>query len=303
MFLSLAFWIPAGLCLAFAFLYAYTKKLLRSRLSEIHELKRNFFRMSAKLTKAEARISEMQSRKGESISAIAHEIRTPLTCLIGYTQMMMENEFPREQQVAYLAIIVRESQRLNSLLADFLDIQFLEATNKVTLLPGHMEEFLRESYELFRNQQGSHRFVLDVAGSLPKVSLDARRVRQVLSNLMSNAVKYSPGGGTIRISAFAREKHVVACIQDQGIGIPADALPKLFTKFFRVHSEHTGDIPGTGLGLALVRECVRAQGGDVWVKSTVGQGSAFYFSLAISPGQGGAGVGNQKGSVPLSVST
>jgi signal transduction histidine kinase len=269
MLLSFTPWILGALCMVLAVLYARARIALRSQ--------------SADLRKADATIRSIQYSKNELISAVSHEIRTPLTCLLGYTQMMLENEFPRERQVFYLGIISRETQRLNSLLFDFLEVRFLEATENVKARPERLEELLVETFDLFKNQQGGHRFVLDVADTLPAVKLDARRIRQVLSNLMSNAVKYSPDGGTIRLNAWVKKDRVVVCVQDEGIGIPAEAIPKLFTKFFRVPGEHASEIPGTGLGLALVLECVRAHGGDTWVESGIGQGSSFYFSLPVDP--------------------
>jgi two-component system phosphate regulon sensor histidine kinase PhoR len=272
--------ILGALCILLAVLYARAHMRVRTQ--------------SADLRKADATIKQM-------ISAVSHEIRTPLTCLSGYTQMMMENEFPRKRQMVYLGIIGRETQRLNNLLSDFLEVRFLEATETVKVRPERIEGLLLETFDLFENREDSHRLVIDVADALPEVNLDARRIRQVLSNLMSNAIKYSPDGGTIRLSAWVQRDRVVVCVQDEGIGIPAKAIPKLFTKFFRVPGEHTSEIPGTGLGLALVLECVRAHGGDTWVESSPNQGSSFYFSLPINPAKYDAPAGCKNAENPLAL--
>jgi signal transduction histidine kinase len=233
----------------------------------------------------------MQSSKNELILAVGHEIRTHLTCLLGYTRMMLESEYPREQQVAYLGIIDRETHRLNSLLSNFLEVRALEATEPVKVRPERIEDLLLETLDVFKTPESSHRFVLDVADALPEVNLDARRIRQVLSSLTSNAIKYSPNGGTIRLSTWVERDRIVVCVQHEGIGIPVEAIPKLFTKVFRVPGEHTSGIPGTGLGLALVLECVRAHGGDTWVESSPNHGSSFYFSLPIDPPKDAATAG------------
>jgi len=270
-------WIVGGLCLGLALLYVWGSRVRRFRLAEIQELRLQVERMSKDVRDYEAEINRRQTSESARISAVSHELRTPLTCLLGYTQLMIDSEYPRERQLGYLTIILRETQSLDSLLTDLLD-RSREPADSLKLRPGRIEDVLRETFDLFRNQPGPHQFVLELGRPLPEVHFDAPRIRQVLSNLMSNAVKYSPRGGTIRLSACVSGAYVVACVQDEGMGIPVEAIPKLFTRFFRVDGKNS-KIRGTGLGLALVQECVKAHGGDTWVESKPGSGSSFYFSL------------------------
>ena len=274
-------WILGGLCLGLGLLYSWANRVRKFRVSEISALSKALERVSTDLQHSEKEREQLLASKSELLALVCHEVRTPLTCLVGYTQMMLDKEYPRDTQVDYLTVVLKETQNLNQLLTDLLDARAQTVTNDTKLHPGNLEDLLRETFALFRNQPGPHRIVLDVAGPLPKVNIDPQRIRQVLSNLLSNAVKYSPAGGTIRLNAFVRANHVVCCIREEGIGIPADAIPKLFTRFFRVRNDHTSDIPGTGLGLALVRECIQAHRGDTWVESRPGRGSSFYFSLPV----------------------
>jgi signal transduction histidine kinase len=128
---------------------------------------------------------------------------------------------------------------------------------------------------------GNHTLQLTVPTGLPPVRLDPARIQQVVTNLLSNAIKFSPEGGTVTIGAAAEDDKVKVWVTDQGIGIPPEAMPNLFTKFFRVDNDETRKIGGTGLGLALIKEIVEAHGGHIWVESELGKGSTFSFTLPI----------------------
>jgi len=141
---------------------------------------------------------------------------------------------------------------------------------------------IREVAAIHIPDTGSHAFVAEFPEQLPCVRADADRIRQVLSNLISNAIKYSPNGGQITVGARQHEGQVVVWVADEGMGIPAEAVSQLFTKFFRVDNGDTRRIGGTGLGLALVKNIVGAHDGEVWVESTEGVGSTFFFTLPIA---------------------
>jgi len=128
-------------------------------------------------------------------------------------------------------------------------------------------------------REGRHVLRLAVPATLPPVRADADRIRQVLANLLSNALKFSPQEGEVTVGARSERAEVVVWVADQGVGIPPEALPKLFSKFFRVDNTETRDVGGTGLGLALVKEIVEAHQGRVWVESELGKGSTFFFTL------------------------
>jgi len=225
---------------------------------------------------------EVERLKNELVSTVSHELRTPLTSLRGFTELMLARDFPVDQQRRFLTIMKDEATRLTDLINDFLDLQRLESGRQtyvfadVALLP-----LLQEAVAPFVNGTEKHTLHLAVPDSLPTVRVDSGRIRQVLTNLLSNAIKFSPNGGTITVSAQNTEESVVVRVTDDGIGIPAEALPQLFDKFFRVDNTETREISGTGLGLALVKQIVEAHGGQVRVESAPGKGSTFSFSLPI----------------------
>ncbi len=224
------------------------------------------------------RRKEVEQMKDTFVSTVSHELRTPLASLRGFAELMLQREFPVEKRREFLTIIHTESVRLGNLINDFLDIQRMESGR-------HAYDFRAvDLAPLFETTKalfgaGKHRLRLELPPDLPRVRADPDRIRQVLSNLVSNALKFSPEGSEVTLGARVGDGKVEAWVADQGLGISADALPKLFTKFFRADDKETRGIGGTGLGLALVKEIVEAHGGWVWVESKPGEGSTFSFSL------------------------
>ncbi len=225
---------------------------------------------------------EVERLKDELVSTVSHELRTPLTSLRGFAELLLDREFPVDQQRHFLTIMYKEAARLGDLINDFLDLQRLESGRQtyffsyVALLP-----LLQDALAPFLNNKEKHTFQLNILDSLLPVRLDTDRIRQVITNLLSNAVKFSPGGGTITVSVEDKGTAIEVRIADEGVGIPAAAIPQLFHKFFRVDNTETRKIGGTGLGLALVKQLVEAHGGQVGVESEIGKGSTFFFSIPI----------------------
>lgn len=223
---------------------------------------------------------EAERLKDEFVSTVSHELRTPLTSLRGFAELMLTRDFPPEKRREFLTIIHSESVRLTNLINDFLDLQRIQSGRQTYQFDRiEVAPLLQESLAVFRRENGKHAFRLAVSDPLPVVRADAARVRQVLANLLSNAVKFSPHGGTITVGAQREGAHVMVWVADQGVGIPPEALPKLFGKFFRVDNTEARSIGGTGLGLALVKDIIEAHGGRVWVESEPGKGSTFFFTL------------------------
>ena len=226
---------------------------------------------------------EVDRMKDELISTVSHELRTPLTSLLGFTELLLGRKFPYEKQQALLTIIHKESLRLTNLINDFLDLQRIESGRQpYTFSAIAVEPLLRDTVIVFAKEGEAHELRLDLPPTLPSVLADGERLRQVLANLLSNAIKFSPGGGEVVVGVRQDAGAVVFRVQDQGVGIPEDALPKLFSKFYRVDNTATRNIGGTGLGLALVKELVTAHHGQVWVESTLGKGSTFFFTVPVA---------------------
>lgn len=232
---------------------------------------------------AKEQVLERERLKDELVSIVSHELRTPLTSLRGFAELMLKREFPPEKQREFISIVHTEAVRLTNLINNFLDLQRMEAGRQTyTFVSLDIVSVICNTLSLFSlGANGSHYFRLETPGPLPPVWADADRLRQILTNCLSNAVKFSPQGGEIRIGACREGDHIKVWIADQGVGIQPEEIKNLFTKFYRVDNQETRDIGGTGLGLAIVREIVEAHQGRVWVESTAGVGSTFFFTLPV----------------------
>jgi PAS domain S-box-containing protein len=226
---------------------------------------------------------EIECLKDELVSTVSHELRTPLASLRGFAELMLQRDFPVDKQREFLTIIRNESVRLTTLVNDFLDLQRLNGGHQLYRFSSlDFLPLVQEALAVFQQEASQHRLCLEVRTTVPMIRGDSDRLRQVLTNLLSNAVKFSPQGSTITVGIASEPSHIVVRVTDQGIGIPEDSLGKLFSKFYRVDNAATRRIGGTGLGLALVKEIVEAHEGRVWVKSTYGAGSTFYFTLPVA---------------------
>jgi len=229
---------------------------------------------------------ELDRAKDELIAMVSHELRTPLASLVGFTELLLTREFSEAQQDQYLETMLHEGRRLTELINDFLDLQRMEGGYKgLDLGPADLRTLIARAVTTAGDNPRTP-IEIDLPKDLPLVMADANAILQVLINLLSNARKYSPAGGAIRIGASVIGDAVEVSIQDHGLGIPAEALSKLFFKFYRVANADRRLISGTGLGLAISRRIIEAHGGRVGVESGgLGQGSRFHFTLrAASPG-------------------
>jgi PAS domain S-box-containing protein len=228
---------------------------------------------------------ELDRLKDELVSTVSHELRTPLTSMRGFVELLLQREFSAADQKRFLGIVDTEIRRLGKLIDDFLDLQRLEAGKLDYAFERQaLKPLIEEAVGMFSHTSEKHQYVLALPESELPVRADADRLRQTLRNLISNATKYSPDGGTVTIAAEIRDANVRVSVRDQGIGMDEATQKKLFTRFYRADSTATRRIGGTGLGLALVKEIVEAHGGQVGVRSSVGKGSEFWFALPLASG-------------------
>jgi signal transduction histidine kinase len=230
-----------------------------------------------------AALREANRLKDEFVSMISHELRTPLTAIKGYARTLLSDEpWDEHTRREFLDIISEESDKLAELVENLLEMSRIEAGRlPIAPEPVLLWHMCAGVVRRIADQHPGMRFECAVDEHLPMVQADPRRVEQVLVNLLQNAIKYS-GAELVRVSAsYAGGSEVVVTVEDNGIGIPSEHLPRLFDKFYRVERSQGDTGTGTGLGLAIVRALVEAQGGRIWVESTMGKGTAFHFTLPV----------------------
>jgi signal transduction histidine kinase/DNA-binding response OmpR family regulator len=231
---------------------------------------------------------ELDRMKTEFVSQVSHELRTPLTAIKGFTELVLDGDAGdiNEEQTEYLGIVKSNVDRLMALINDLLDIARIESGRvQLKIAPVDLDELVKLVGQSMRPLvQGKDQTLrTEIEPNLPVVMADRDRVVQVLTNLVSNAHKYTPAGGSILVRAHTVDGMVKIEVQDNGMGIPAEDVPRLFSRFFRVDSSLTREIGGTGLGLSIVKSIVELHGGAVTVDSVQGEGSTFDFTLPLAP--------------------
>lgn len=231
---------------------------------------------------------EVNQMKNEFVSTVSHELRTPLTSIKGYVDLILDGETGEinEIQREFLGIVKQNSDRLVALINDMLDISRIESGRiHLKIEPLDLDDLVFGAIDTFKAviQQTGHGLSAEIPESLPLAAGDRDRVGQMLINLISNAIKYSPAGGAVTVSARKHGEQVVVSVADEGIGIAREDAEHLFDQFYRVDSSLTREIGGTGLGLSICKTIIELLGGQIWVKSTLGKGSVFSFSLPIAP--------------------
>ena len=228
-----------------------------------------------------AGLERLNQLKSEFVSLVSHEFRTALVGISGFSEMIRDEDVSVDEAKAYAGDINKESERLNRMINDMLDLDRIEA-GRLTL---HIESvnlnMLLESAAERTRATSDHHKVICTLDSDPIIRCDPDRIAQVAANLLSNAVKYSPEGGDIVITTRLRGDEVDVSVRDHGVGIAPEFMQKLFSRYER-YEKTSGKIIGTGLGLALAKQIVEMHGGKVWVTSEPGEGADFHFSLPVN---------------------
>jgi signal transduction histidine kinase len=228
-------------------------------------------------------LENLDKLKSEFLSIVSHELKTPLTSIVGFANTITTLDLPGEQRTKYLNIIESEGKRLGTLVKDYLDISMIERGS--LLLPKALSDIrplIRETLESLAQLQ-TIPIELNFPDKFPEVMINRDRIKQVLINILDNIFKYSHDAGTVKISGEDGDDSVRISIQDQGPGIPKEDLTKIFDRFYRVREEKSESIKGTGLGLAIAKGIIEAHGGTMWAESEMGKGSRFCFTLPKPP--------------------
>jgi signal transduction histidine kinase len=224
-------------------------------------------------------LRESEKAKSDLIAMISHELRTPLSSVLGFTALLLQRDFDEPERRRYLEIVDSEARRLAELAEDFLDMRLLEE-GRLELSPRETDlaALVRNQSRLFFAHVRDHVVEVDVPSEPVVTRVDADRITQVVANLFSNAIKYSPGGGRITVALGTDNGVARLTVADDGVGIRGADQHRIFEKFFRGNAAAAG-IGGTGLGLALSRLIVQAHGGRIGFDSREGIGSTFWVEL------------------------
>jgi signal transduction histidine kinase len=224
-------------------------------------------------------------QQNDLIAEIVHELRTPLNALVAAAHLLRRPELNSEQREQLSQTISNEVNRLNEMATDFLEFSRLES-GRVQLQRESIDlaGLIRECSEVIRPQALSDhlKLTIKVEADLPVIQGDRNRLKRLLLNLLTNAIKYNSPEGTITIRASRSEGAIHLQVHDNGIGIPEDQLPNIFERFFRASTDESR-VGGTGLGLAIAKRITHSHGGEIWVESKLGQGSTFHVKLPVDP--------------------
>ncbi|OGO40190.1 MAG: hypothetical protein A2Z04_08680 [Chloroflexi bacterium RBG_16_57_9] len=255
------------------------------RTRELEEAYQTLRVRNFELQQANEELKELDRLKSEFVSMVSHELRTPLTNINGCIELMLsdDNEMNGDARRELLQVIGEQSARLTRLVKGILNVSRIES-QRLHLHPElvDIEPLVQRIVRNLETTTTRHQFILPHPNYVPAVWADADRVEEILTNLIDNAIKYSPLGGKIVIDADCQGDTVILSVLDSGLGIPEEELDKIFEKFHRVDRGDARETYGHGLGLYIAKKLVEAHGGEIWVESTLGRGSKFSFSLPVA---------------------
>jgi two-component system phosphate regulon sensor histidine kinase PhoR len=229
------------------------------------------------------RLRKLETLRSDFAANVSHELKTPLTVIRGFTDTLKDEAITREDANRFIEIISIESERLSRLIDDILLLSEIENTTNAPVSVTDLREGVKEALQLLDTKAKDKKIELTV--DLPKDSVLTRaekdRIKQMAINLIDNAIKYTPSGGRVNVKVFEDNGFALLRVEDTGIGIPEDNIPRLFERFYRVDKSRSRALGGTGLGLAIVKHIVNLVGGHITVNSFVGKGSTFTVSLPL----------------------
>ena len=255
--------------------------------NELARLNNELVTAQREVIKRNIELERLNEVKNQFIGVAAHDLRNPLQVIDGYSQILLERHFGEltPEQHKFISVIRKNSDFMLNLITDLLYISKIEAGKlQLELQETDLLALLERNVEL--NRLMAERKQIDILFTrredLPALVIDAPKIEQVLNNLISNGIKFSHPGTTVEVLASRREREVVVSVRDEGQGVPANEIDRLFVPFENISVKSTGGEQSTGLGLAIVKRIVEGHGGRIWVESEVGAGSNFSFSLPFA---------------------
>jgi len=254
---------------------------------EIEELSRAFNKTTEALSRMDAERKEIDNAKTEFLSITSHELRSPMTPMKAQLQMLVNEYFGKltKEQKNSLDIVIRNADRLDTIIVDFLEISRIEAARlKFVFRETDIGKTLQDIVEFMKGfaSEKNIKLIAD-AENLPVIELDPDRVSQVLRNLINNAVKFSDENSKVELAVNQKNNHILFSVRDYGCGLSPEDCIRVFEPFYQVEEASSRKHGGTGLGLAICRGIVESQKGKIWVESTLGEGSTFYFTAPLEP--------------------
>jgi len=220
-----------------------------------------------------------EKTRREFLASVTHELRTPLHLIQGYLEAIQDGVIPKDQHEEYIDLVLEEAKRLARLVQDLQDINWLERGQILQPIAIDLEDFMIDIDQRFQGRAQELGVNLEVSKGSGQLFADADRLLQVFINLLDNALSHTPRGKTVRVSMVEEQNEVRLVVQDEGEGIPKEALPYIFDRFFRVSKARSRKDGGMGLGLSIVRQIIEAHGGNVRVESDMGKGTTFWICL------------------------
>ncbi len=264
--------------IAFNLVYLFLTCFIANRVAQ--ELKRQQLSRDEVLNLS-GFIHQIDKAKTDFISTVSHELRTPLTSIQGFSEMLRSRELAPEKRGEFYEIILNESERLSRMITNLLNLSKIDAGAELDKEMLDIGQVIEENITFFRTQTVRHTITYKERKRLPLVYADRDRVHQIMQNLISNAIKYSPEGGPIEIDTGIEGKFMRISVTDRGLGIREQDLQSIFERFRRSEDSAVAEIGGTGLGLAIIKHLADMHKGQVRVASEYGQGSTFSVLLPI----------------------
>ncbi|MEA4924250.1 MAG: HAMP domain-containing sensor histidine kinase [Syntrophomonadaceae bacterium] len=262
--------------------------------NEFGDLIRSFNDMASKLRESEKTNLEYEENRRNLIANISHDLKTPITSIQGYLEMIMDNDLVQPEKInPYLKTIYNNTTYMNKLIDDLflfskLDVDKVEFNYEMVNIRAFMNDLMDEArFEM--GEIGAEFIYEDKLDQDAMIRIDGKRVHQAVKNILGNAIKYGPESGLeIKVELFRQDEFVGIAVSDNGPGIAPERVPYIFERFYRIDQERSKDLVSTGLGLAIAKELIEAQGGRILVASSVGRGSRFTICLpVINPSEGG----------------